>query len=85
MTEPTIDEMLLWLDGLNCTAHNNQPFNDAVKAILERHADGYFELEAIRAFVERVEKRANTNAYSSQFYWSQALREELAAMEKEAE
>ena len=45
------------------------------------------KLEAIRAFVERVEKKANATAMPN--YWceafTKAVGEELAAMEKEAE
>lgn len=92
MSEPTIDEMLAWLDSLTYDGYNNTPCNNAIRAILEQHRKvplrewkGLMlvhpkdmerrELEAIRAFVERV-------AYRLTYDGVAILYEELAAMEK---
>jgi len=80
---------------------DGKALSQAIRAILEQHReqkDGLTQvlenaikreaqIEAIRAFVERVEKRSKEYApkgYLSQQYWHDAVVDELAAMEKEA-
>lgn len=96
MTEPSIDEMLIWVSGLEHwnpdTLNDNKVMLRAIRAILEQsrpmeRGKGLLlmhpndidrgKLEAIRAFVERVEKRPE--------HWKAAIMNELAAMEKENE
>jgi hypothetical protein len=76
MSEPAIDEMLEWLD--NPHIPKPYSFFDGIRAILEQHREHQddvahlrsiaysvnrrSELEAIRAFVERVEKSAMNRA-----------------------
>jgi hypothetical protein len=107
MTEPTIDDMLAWLDGANTPTdfYERSPrLREAIRAILEghrppppslaearraflieeRHEVG---LQAIRAFVERVEKRLpDYNTGKGADSWLKAYRvavmDELAEMEK---
>jgi len=119
MTEPTIDEMLDWLDQWE--GDNGRVA--AIRAILEQHRDSIekelvqcsrclkimpdvcvfycgdcdpdttVELEAIRAFVERVRWRVdetwrNAALVDQAMYthaYVMAVEDELAAMEKEAE
>jgi hypothetical protein len=92
MTEPTIDEMLKWLVT---QARTDDPHVIAIRAILGQvRASEYLsgtiaewlvvkrglELQAIRAFVERVEKRPLSAAADFQ----DGVYDELAEMEKEA-
>lgn len=101
MTEPTIDEMLNWLRLVQETwtdGSRTKPTINAIRAILEQRrpteenlaadeaARRHVELEAIRAFVERVGVR-----YASDKLWGtgeienylRLMRDELAAMEKD--
>jgi hypothetical protein len=92
MSEPTIDEMLDWLDQWE--GDNGRVA--AIRAILEQHRDGSMDairaviseergrdLLIIRAFVERIDKRLESMpSYATA---DDAIREELAAMEKENE
>jgi len=93
MTEPTIDEMLAWLDN----PHVPKPYSffDAIRAILEQvrlmeqmGVRKQVELEAVRAFVERVGKRFSNRTVpppAGEDYWllHNAINTELAAMESE--
>jgi hypothetical protein len=89
MTEPTIPEMLAWLDQVK--GYDNDIESSAIRAILEQvRASEYLsgtiaewlvekrriELEAIRVFVERVSKKSD-----GQYFYS-AVMKELAAMEQ---
>jgi len=126
MSEPTIDEMLEWLDGAQqAWIHSTSaPEIKAIRAILEQHrnaaiivdTDTFYamddaagniyirtdnglepvvprrpppvwpnELEAIRAFVERVEKRIGESYGFGIKGECQAMQDELAAMEKQTE
>jgi hypothetical protein len=93
MSEPTIDEMLDWLDQWE--GDNGRVA--AIRAILEQHRDSSMDairaviseergrdLLVIRAFVERVEKRVMESPAGSDL-WVHGLYDELAAMEKETE
>jgi hypothetical protein len=106
MSEPTIDEMLEWVD--EAWIHGEvtgkiRVMVGAIRAILEQHRDGgdidvhslnrippkrtyavvpRGELEAVRAFVERVDKRVHSSSCINDWM---AMQGELAAMEKEAE
>jgi hypothetical protein len=79
MSEPTINELLKWLVT---QARTDDPHVIAIRAILEQHkilgTMGGFELQAVRAFVERVEKRPLSAAPDFQ----DGVYDELAAMEK---
>ena len=100
MSEPTIDEMLEWM---NCTVSlidtHDEQMQEAVCAILEQHRypacapmEVGHELKSIRAFVERVNARWLQNVhvknYDFRFYVCEELEamqmDELAAMEREA-
>jgi hypothetical protein len=95
MSEPTIDEMLAWLTLAENFAAGKGEITKAIRAILERHKfvtlfDDARQLEAIRAFVERVEKRLpDYNTGKGADSWLKAYRlavfDELAAIEKDAE
>lgn len=96
VTEPTIDEMLAWV---NATHKVNEGYASpsagganwilsGIRAILEQHRDTHpiagirgslkkHNLEAIRAFVDRVNNRADEENEGYQ----DAMRLELAAME----
>ena len=93
MSELTINELLKWLVT---QARTDDPHVIAIRAILEqvRASESMtetiaewlvvkrgLELEAIRAFVERVEKRPLSAAADFQ----DGVYDELAAMEREAE
>ena len=103
MAEPTIDEILEWLDDQDAYAElpesRDRVMRKAIVAILERHKfvttfddaqSKAVQLEAIRAFVERVEKQV----VETRWYWDRGgddaeraigvMRDELAAMEKES-
>jgi len=98
MPEPTIDEMMRWVDiaYTQDDASADLRISEAIRAILEEHRDTpknlenvlagmlgrEIQLEAIRAFVERVEKRFIARGSNVDF--SAILLDELAAMEKEA-
>ena len=102
MSEPTIDEMLAWLDRFDWTGWN---IPKAIRAILEQHRDlqAYVErveklwdehdqreLEAIRAFVERVEQQVESYSPPEAArrwlrLYSEAFKDELAKMEREAQ
>ena len=104
MSEPTIDEMLAWLDRVTLYEIHSEPPLKAIRAILQEHrpmerGKGLLlmhprdieigKLEAVRAFVERVEKRLpDYNTGKGADSWLKAYRlavhYELAAMEKEA-
>jgi len=88
MPEPTIDELLACIDRLLAEPPPPDTANlYAIRAILEQHRRDWIhlstarlrleELEAIRAFVGRVEKRVR---YPEEY--EEALKDELAAMEK---
>ena len=89
MPEPTIDEMLALLDEIPYGYFGNDVAKlDAIRAILEQHRDAgilnmavseFTKIEAIRAFVERVEKRPLSAASDFQ----DGVYDELAAMESE--
>jgi len=92
MIEPTIDEMLDWLDQWE--GDNGRVA--AIRAILEQHREvealcnRNVQLEAIRAFVERVEGRlpdydTGRGADAMLKAYRQAVYDELAAIEKETE
>jgi len=102
MSEPTIDEMLEWLGRFS----NYQRMTIPIRAILEQHrldnTEAEYsgevlaeltrleELAAIRAFVERVEKRlpeysSGRGADEWLKNYHRAVKDELAEMEKEAE
>jgi len=101
MAEPTIDDLLASLKYAD-DQYGVQNYL-AIRAILEQHksaelcADAILtkhrrviELEAIRAFVERVEKRlpdydTGRTADAMLKAYRRAVYDELAAMEKEAE
>ena len=101
MPEPTIDEMLESLKYAD-DHYGVQNYLD-IRAILEQHRDlrpvpigallalrENHKLEAIRAFVERVEKRlpdydTGRTADAMLKAYRRAVYDELAAMEKEAE
>ena len=104
MNEPTIDEMLEWLDKLHKFSRQfsleDIAIKMAIRAILEQHrhqvvqsglifSKPYIrqrELEAIRAFVERVEKRwdeVSSIGSPEDLTYSDCVDAELAAMEKE--
>ena len=102
MTEPTIDEMIAYVRycearwPADAESPDSVELLAAIRAILEQQRTETLEwarpteqigLEAIRAFVERVEKKAHATA--APYYWckafAKAVGEELAAMEKEAE
>jgi hypothetical protein len=83
MSDPTIDEMLEWLNTAEWSWSNDHSREcmKAIRAILEhqRLVESPVErvqLAAIRAFVARVEKRGCWNGEC-------VMREELAAMEAE--
>jgi hypothetical protein len=93
MSEPTIDEMLKVLDSIPETYLNDKEIEAIRAILeqhrdLAKHGytqiplepmalKGQIGLEAIRAFVERVEKRPE--------HWKAAIMNELAAMEKETQ
>lgn len=88
MSEPTIDEMLEFMNHMSFLRGNNAEIANAIRAILEQHKRmqesplGQDWLHAgIRAFVERVEKRIVDAP--DDFAWLQAVKDELAAMEAE--
>jgi len=57
MTEPTIDEMLAWLDSLTYDGYNNTPCNNAIRAILEQYRDKdtpYRERNKLVAYVAKI-------------------------------
>jgi methionyl-tRNA synthetase len=103
MSEPTIDEMLEWLDAVVTVSQHpsrqgdwvltdaskkaNESMSKAIRAILEQHRTAMLEwkrpteLEMIRAFVERVEKRIDNALPFTEF--ADLMRDELAAMEAE--
>lgn len=103
MPEPTIDEMLEWVDFVAGETYEGVPDEArAIRAILEqqrnpvgmmsqREMDMHkreVELAAIRAFVDRVEKRlpeytTGREADSWLRAYRQAVYDELKAMEKE--
>lgn len=102
MSEPTIDEMLAWLDSEvdSFSTRDNYARNmQAIRAILEQHRYPFgvtntlafrreVALEAVRAFVERVEKRLpDYNTGKGADSWLKAYRlavfDELAKMEQE--
>jgi len=98
MSEPTIDEMLDWLDNeVNSfsTRDNQARYMPAIRAILEHQRLSQapvarLEVEAIRAFVDRVHKRADemlANDKTQELFsehFMQAFLDELKATEKEA-
>ena len=91
MNEPTIDEMLAYLEDTAPRVEDGpddwiREFN-AICAILEQHRElpvGQIECRIIRSFVERVEKRARVFNSDVAFAIWGALQDELAAMEKES-
>ena len=93
MSEPTIDEMLESLKYAD-DHYGVQNYLD-IRAILEQHRHNEenakrADLSAIRAFVERVEKRlpdydTGRTADAMLKAYRRAVYDELAAMEKEAE
>jgi hypothetical protein len=93
MTEPSIDEMLIWVSGLEHwnpdTLNDNKVMLRAIRAILEQHREvealcnRNVQLEAIRAFVKRVERRIEERYGFGLKAECKTMREELAAMEKE--
>jgi hypothetical protein len=91
MSEPTIDEMLEEVSRWE-SFYTSKGFSDgealsqAIRASLEQHrhySEANTDLVVIRAFVERVEKRASSHEY--QYNYGEAIRDELTTMEKEAE
>ena len=88
MSEPTIDEMLMWLDTVDI--EGNVAIGLAIRAILEQHRPDkdwvtmtterlrIEKREAIRAFVERVKKRYRNEGTMSGLA---AMLDELAALE----
>ena len=105
MNEPTIDEMLEWF-GQFYVPHEpfyDYRMENAIRTILEQHRDDglsihgqkitkdpQIELETIRAFVERVKVKANSQLSDEasvsdgrflQIFMA-TLQKELAAMEK---
>jgi len=89
MSEPTIDEMLDWLDQWE--GDNGRVV--AIRAILEQHrhySQANTDLVVIRAFVERVEARlpgysSGRGADDWLKNYHRAVKDELAEMEKETE
>lgn len=93
MTKLPVDTLIQWLE------HYTDPFHDehkAIRTILEQHRDspsGWIpaalmeteKREAIRAFVERVEKRVyDSPTWNNAGDVLRAFQDELAALEKEA-
>jgi hypothetical protein len=111
MSEPTIDEMLAWLESAHSQmiASDNEEYVDAhydgslqrtvdaIRAILDLHRLPAFtegmefgrkqgELTTIRAFVERVKKRAQDDHFKGQDHaYAYLVDAELAAMERETQ
>jgi len=94
MSEPTIDQILIWVSGLEHwnpdTLSDNKVMLRAIRAILELHKRMHdnplgqdWALEAIRAFVERVRERFGLLDAKTFSMIETALLEELDEMEKE--
>jgi len=96
-TEPTIDEMIEWLeyapeDWGSWKGDYKDPIPIAIRAILEQvklmeqmGVRKQVQLEAIRAFVERVEHRIEERYGFGLKAECKTMREELAAMERETQ
>ena len=86
MSEPTIDELLTWMNaevGHSSTRENYAAYQSGIRGVLEHYRECHrrSDIEIIRAFVERVEAEYNrTRPYAN--FWN-VMRDELAAMEKE--
>jgi uncharacterized Zn finger protein (UPF0148 family) len=98
MPEPTIDDLLKWVDDVHthlATLGSHLPSSrerEAIRAILEQHRHNEenakrADLSAIRAFVERVEKRwivgRESNPPGTLDTFRMIAMNELAAMEKD--
>lgn len=95
MSEPTIDEMLAVLDEMMGPSSSKQlRALIAIRAILEQYREIEYplvteavrehrnQLKVIRAFVERVERRAYLKHEDKLSRIYDAMHEELAALEK---
>jgi hypothetical protein len=96
MSDPTIDDCVEWVRSV-ANYPPIKPVQDAICAILEKHREPFAEptikeamghmkaikLEAIRAFVERVEKRMERDGKGYEDAYAYAVEAELAALESE--
>lgn len=94
MSQPTIDEMLVWLSKAKhplISIQQNAEIAETIRAILEQHNQPMTnlmwqqrELAIIRAFVERVRRRV-PDLHPEGIEYQIAIADELAAMERENE
>ena len=85
MIEPTIDEMLAYLDHRIFVDRN--PMDEAIRTIVEKHGKHiqWVESVIIGAFVERVDAKFSQDRLACPDDYRAFVDDELRAMEKEAE
>ena len=85
MIQPTIDEMLAYLDHRIFVDRN--PMDEAIRAIVEKHGKHmqWVESAIVRAFVERVDAKFSQDKLACPDDYAAFIDDELRAMEKAAE